>query len=166
MQPSPGQPRPLPRSATTSDHPSVTEAPIRAAADPTLDRFDRDIVEFLLRWNPYGGPPDDEVMPQFGMSREDLSVRAVDVILAGLAGALTDDERHLLRRGAAVFGITVYRITGYGDRTPLSALPGLPGATPHRPTGELPAPRTPPRKGASHTDGWRDNLPRPRRGQQ
>jgi hypothetical protein len=33
------------------------------APGPTLDRFDLEIVEFMLSWAPYGGPPEEECMP-------------------------------------------------------------------------------------------------------
>lgn len=30
-----------------------------------LDRFDRDLLVFVLNWRRYGGPPEDECMVEF-----------------------------------------------------------------------------------------------------
>jgi hypothetical protein len=40
-----------------------------------MDRFDREILEFVHRWAPYGGPPADEALPEFGMTREQIFER-------------------------------------------------------------------------------------------
>jgi hypothetical protein len=40
-----------------------------------MDRFDRQIVAFVRSWAPYGGPPADEVLTEFGMTREQLADR-------------------------------------------------------------------------------------------
>jgi hypothetical protein len=37
-----------------------------------MDRFDRDILDFVRSWAPYGGPPADEVLAEFGMTRDQL----------------------------------------------------------------------------------------------
>ncbi len=31
-----------------------------------MDRFDREILDFMRSWAPYGGPPADEVMSSSG----------------------------------------------------------------------------------------------------
>ena len=36
------------------------------APGPAVDRFDMEIVEFMLSWAPYGGPPEEECVPLFG----------------------------------------------------------------------------------------------------
>ena len=37
------------------------------------DRFEHEILNFMRSWAPYGGPPpDEEVMPEFGMTRAQL----------------------------------------------------------------------------------------------
>jgi hypothetical protein len=41
-----------------------------------MDRFDRQILDFMRSWAPYGGPPADEVLAEFGMTREELIDRA------------------------------------------------------------------------------------------
>jgi hypothetical protein len=47
----------------------------------TADRFEHDIVAFMRSWAPYGGPPDDEALLEFGLNREQL-VRRYQQILA------------------------------------------------------------------------------------
>ncbi|WP_111511421.1 hypothetical protein [Mycobacterium kyogaense] len=39
------------------------------------DRYEHDIVTFMRSWAPYGGPPADEVLPEFGLTREQLVAR-------------------------------------------------------------------------------------------
>ncbi|WP_199253651.1 hypothetical protein [Mycolicibacterium mengxianglii] len=39
------------------------------------DRFAHDIVTFMRNWAPYGGPPADEVLPEFGLTRDQLAQR-------------------------------------------------------------------------------------------
>lgn len=46
------------------------------------DRFAHDIVTFMRNWAPYGGPPDDEVLPEFGLSREQLVHRYRHIVAA------------------------------------------------------------------------------------
>jgi hypothetical protein len=46
-----------------------------------MDRYDRDILDFVRSWAPYGGPPADEIWAEFGMTREQLFDR-VDVIIS------------------------------------------------------------------------------------
>jgi hypothetical protein len=41
-----------------------------------MDRFDRQILDFMRSWAPYGGPPSDEILTEFGMTREELIDRA------------------------------------------------------------------------------------------
>ena len=46
-----------------------------------MDRFDRDILDFVRSWAPYGGPPTDEIWAEFGMTRKQLFDR-LDVIIS------------------------------------------------------------------------------------
>ena len=39
------------------------------------DRYEHDIVTFMRSWAPYGGPPADEVLLEFGLTREQLVAR-------------------------------------------------------------------------------------------
>jgi hypothetical protein len=58
-----------------------------------MDRFDRQIVEFVRNWAPYGGPPADLVLEEFGLTRDEL-VDRFHLILATEAAQL---ERELRR---------------------------------------------------------------------
>ena len=49
------------------------------------DRFEHDIVTFMRSWAPYGGPPADEVLPEFGMTREQLVQRYQQIVAARAA---------------------------------------------------------------------------------
>ena len=40
-----------------------------------MDWFDRRIVQYVLHWQPFGGPPEEEVLPRFGMSLPQLNRR-------------------------------------------------------------------------------------------
>ena len=40
-----------------------------------MDWFERRIVQYMLQWHPFGGPPEDDVLPHFGMSPPQLERR-------------------------------------------------------------------------------------------
>ena len=63
-----------------------------------LDRFDRDLLVFILSWAPYGGPPDNECFVEFGMSAERVRERCVQVVSTTRAVDCGDEERELLLR--------------------------------------------------------------------
>jgi hypothetical protein len=67
-----------------------------ASPNETLDAFDRDLVKMVLEWAPYGRPPEDEVLPRFGISVDRLDQRAREIALAGFARNLCIDDRVLL----------------------------------------------------------------------
>lgn len=48
----------------------------------SLDGFDRALLEFVSVWAVYGGPPDEELLPRFGVSRADLSAKIHEIVLA------------------------------------------------------------------------------------
>ena len=49
------------------------------------DRFARDIVTFMRNWAPYGGPPADEVLAEFGLTRDELMRRYQEILAAETA---------------------------------------------------------------------------------
>jgi hypothetical protein len=63
-----------------------------------LDRFDRDLLSFMVSWAPYGGPPDNECFVEFGMSAEEIHQRCVHVVSTTRAADCSDPERDLLLR--------------------------------------------------------------------
>ncbi|ORV88703.1 hypothetical protein AWC12_12480 [Mycolicibacterium iranicum] len=68
------------------------------------DRFTHDIVTFMRSWAPYGGPPADEVLPEFGLTRDQL-IERYHQILARRAAEAEQARRKpwlALRRNASL----------------------------------------------------------------
>jgi hypothetical protein len=65
-----------------------------------MDSFDRCIVQFVLAWAPYGGPREDDVWPQFGMTAEQLRSRFNQIVadLVPRVRSLPAPDRRLLER--------------------------------------------------------------------
>ena len=57
-----------------------------------MDRFDRQILEFVRSWAPYGGPPADAVLEEFGLTQEEL-VDRFHLILATEAARREREQR-------------------------------------------------------------------------
>jgi hypothetical protein len=81
-----------------------------------MDRCDRELVEFWLSWLPYGGPPADEVMPEFGMSKNQLYLRVIAVVQTNLNRRMAIDERILLMRAGLAAGIISVSTTSQSPR--------------------------------------------------
>ncbi|WNG83477.1 hypothetical protein C6A86_007385 [Mycobacterium sp. ITM-2016-00316] len=47
-----------------------------------MDRFDRVILDYVRSWSPYGGPPADEVLAEFGLTPGQLTERVNHIIAA------------------------------------------------------------------------------------
>ena len=65
-----------------------------------MDSFERNILQIVLTWAPYGGPREDDVWLQFGMTPEQLGGRFA-AIVAGLVPrvrTLPDADRFLVQR--------------------------------------------------------------------
>jgi hypothetical protein len=45
-----------------------------------MDWFDRRILEFAVRWARYGGVPEDEIFPKFGIHPSDFCLRVGQTI--------------------------------------------------------------------------------------
>jgi hypothetical protein len=69
-----------------------------------LDRFDRDLLTFMLSWAPYGGPPENECFVEFGMTVDRVRERCLEVICTARAAEYGDAERSLLFRTAQLLG--------------------------------------------------------------
>jgi hypothetical protein len=65
-----------------------------------LDRFDRDLLAFMLSWAPYGGPPDRECFVEFGMSADRVQERCRQVVCTAHATDYGDTECSLLLRAS------------------------------------------------------------------
>lgn len=71
----------------------------------SMDRFDRHIVEFVLKWAPYGWPPENETFIEFGLHAEELQKRFWSILRAmrTQVRSLDNFDRNLLAR-ACTFG--------------------------------------------------------------
>ena len=45
-----------------------------------MDRFDRAILDYVRSWSPYGGPPADEVLAEFGLTPGQLAERVHRIV--------------------------------------------------------------------------------------
>jgi hypothetical protein len=62
-----------------------------------MDRFDREILDFMRSWAPYGGPPADEVLEEFGMTRDELIDRMHLIVATETARREREQRRPWLR---------------------------------------------------------------------
>jgi hypothetical protein len=62
-----------------------------------MDRFDREILDFVRSWAPYGGPPDDQVLEEFGLTRDQLIDRAHLILATEAARREREQRRPWLR---------------------------------------------------------------------
>jgi hypothetical protein len=65
-----------------------------------LERFDRDLLTFVLSWAPYGGPPEDECLIQFGMSANRVRQRCHELICTARPHDYEAPESQLLLRAS------------------------------------------------------------------
>lgn len=47
-----------------------------------MDWFDRWILQYMLWWAPFGGPPEEDVFPRFGMNAPQLADRFAYIVAA------------------------------------------------------------------------------------
>jgi hypothetical protein len=47
-----------------------------------VDWFDRQILQYVLWWTPFGKPPEEDVYPKFGMDTCQLADRFLDIVKA------------------------------------------------------------------------------------
>lgn len=60
------------------------------------DRYIAEMIEFALRWAPYGGAPTEETLPNFGMTAVVFYARISDALRVAAPDALSATDRHLL----------------------------------------------------------------------
>ena len=65
-----------------------------------MDSFERVLLNFVLAWAPYGGPREDDVWLEFGLTAEQLCVRFARIVSGQLprARSLSAADRRLLER--------------------------------------------------------------------
>jgi hypothetical protein len=76
--------------------------------------FDRSMVDFVLLWVPYGGPPVDEILPRFGILSYELPERIREIAQRELARNIDLDSRSSMIRALAA----IERLTAKGHFTP------------------------------------------------
>jgi hypothetical protein len=64
-----------------------------------------EIVEFVLSWVPYGGPPTEDCVPHFGMTRDRLLTRFREIVHIGERRHLAAAELATLERATALVGV-------------------------------------------------------------
>jgi hypothetical protein len=72
-----------------------------------VDRFDRQIVQFVVTWLPYGGPPDADAVIEFGMSPAQLLDRCRATVGKALRQDLPAAEQALVRSAARALDVRV-----------------------------------------------------------
>jgi hypothetical protein len=62
-----------------------------------MDRFDREILDFMRSWAPYGGPPADQALEEFGLTRDELIDRVHLIVATEAARREREQQRPWLR---------------------------------------------------------------------
>jgi hypothetical protein len=70
----------------------------RMAGPARLDPFHRDLIRFVLSWMSYGGPPEEELLPRFGVTNALLHQRILAIAKSELARDLGRNEREMISR--------------------------------------------------------------------
>lgn len=110
-------PQTPPERPRRSSPPQLRARSPEGGSGRTLDQFDRALLEYVLCWAPYGGPPDEDIVPSFGILAHELPGRVNEIASCGRRQALSFDERVLVARALA----TVERTCSTGNgpvRTP------------------------------------------------
>lgn len=83
-----------------------------------MDGYDRSIIEFVLSWAPYGGPPAGETFCQFGITTEILRLRFISTVSAHAAQrrALSGHDIRLITRACAYLRPTLDAAASRGAR--------------------------------------------------
>lgn len=98
-------------TATVRDHNGVTSMSLGADPDMQprmvfkMDSFDWDVLEFVVNWSTYGGPPVDRSLIDFGMTRQQLLDRFCELTSAvGRDTRQVPPNRHALAHAALSYG--------------------------------------------------------------
>ena len=69
---------------------------VRSPVRRSIDRFDREILQYLLAWAPYGRPPSEDCLPRFGIPAHRFEERVREIIADYLVCALDVRDRQLI----------------------------------------------------------------------
>lgn len=78
-----GRPRPIRKERTDLTMVVEVGGPLNGGG-AGLTRFDWEIIEFVMRWQPYGGPREEDAMPLFGMTCARLAERFNELVAIAL----------------------------------------------------------------------------------
>jgi hypothetical protein len=77
--------------------------PVAGPSRRQLDRFDRDLLVFMLSWRRYGGPPEEQCLVEFGLNRNQIHERCMELVCRCHPNAYRDAaERTLLLRAGGM----------------------------------------------------------------
>lgn len=80
-----------------------------SVGSPELDAESSAIVDFALRWLPFGGPRADDILVEFGVNMLTFTQRIEKILVSGRPTALSLAERNGLREMVATVGRTSER---------------------------------------------------------
>lgn len=63
-----------------------------------MNKFDRNLVDYVLLWTPFGGPPEEEILPRFGFQPAQLNRRFRRIVrrMINAEQGLNESDRELL----------------------------------------------------------------------
>ena len=67
-----------------------------------MDPLDKQLINFVLKWAPFDGPPEEDAFSEFGLNTRGVYLRAQRIIdsYRGRLEGLPDLERHMLKQAA------------------------------------------------------------------
>lgn len=74
---------------------------------PALGDFERAMIEMLLIWAPYGGPPEEDCLPTFGMTLGQVRNRVIGLIEMAPQLRLKGEDCARLSRVAKHLGVDI-----------------------------------------------------------
>ncbi len=77
-----------------------------------MDWYDRQILQFVLRWIPFGGPPEDETLPRFGLTPSEFRNRFRELV-----SSLTRDKRTLAEDDRELLTSTIYAFVSESEQS-------------------------------------------------
>lgn len=69
---------------------------VRSPVRRSIDRFDRELLQYLLAWAPYGRPPRENCLPHFGIPAHRFEQRIREIVSEYLTCALDAKDRRLI----------------------------------------------------------------------
>lgn len=77
-----------------------------------MDWYERQIMQFVLRWIPFGGPPDDEMFPRFGLTPSEFRSRFREIV-----SKLNRNKHTLGEKDRELLASTIYAFASESARS-------------------------------------------------